>query len=32
MWDYAPAVTSANVRGVQNPYTTWWDLNYTSLR
>jgi len=32
MWDYAPAVASADVRGVQNPYTTWWDLNYSSLR
>jgi peptide/nickel transport system substrate-binding protein len=32
MWDYQTAVASPNVRGVQNSYTTVWDLNFTSLR
>ena len=32
MWDYVPAISSADVRGVQNGYTAGWDLNFTSLR
>ena len=32
MWDYQSVVASPNVRGVQNGYSTTWDLNFTSLR
>jgi peptide/nickel transport system substrate-binding protein len=32
MWDYQSLVASPNVRGVQNGYSTTWDLNFTSLR
>ena len=32
MWDYQVVVASPNVRGVQNGYSTIWDLNFTSLR
>jgi peptide/nickel transport system substrate-binding protein len=32
MWDYQTAAVSPNVRGVQNDYSTVWDLNFTSLR
>ena len=32
MWDNIPALTSADVRGVQNLYTGGWDLSFTSLR
>jgi peptide/nickel transport system substrate-binding protein len=32
MWDYQAVVASPNVRGVQNGYSTTWDLNFTSLR
>ena len=32
MWDYETMVASPNVRGVQNGWTTTWDLNFTSLR
>jgi peptide/nickel transport system substrate-binding protein len=32
MWDYQTVAASPNVRGVQNPYTTLWDFNFTSLR
>jgi peptide/nickel transport system substrate-binding protein len=32
MWDYQSIVASPNVRGVQNGYSTTWDLNFSSLR
>ena len=32
MWDYQAILASPNVRGVQNDYSTTWDLNFTSLR
>jgi len=32
MWDYQTLVTSPNVRGVQNGYSTTWDWSFTSLR
>jgi peptide/nickel transport system substrate-binding protein len=32
MWDYQSLVISPNVRGVQNGYSTIWDLNFSSLR
>jgi peptide/nickel transport system substrate-binding protein len=32
MWDYQSIVASPNVRGVQNDYSTVWDLNFTSLK
>jgi hypothetical protein len=32
MWDYQAVVASPNVRGVQNGYSTTWDLNFTSIR
>jgi peptide/nickel transport system substrate-binding protein len=32
MWDYQSLVVSPNVRGVQNGYSTIWDLNFSSLR
>jgi peptide/nickel transport system substrate-binding protein len=32
MWDYQTLLASPNVRGVQNDYSTTWDLNFTSLR
>jgi peptide/nickel transport system substrate-binding protein len=32
MWDYQSLAASPNVRGVQNGYSTTWDLNFTSLR
>ncbi len=32
MWDYQSVVASPNVRGVQNGYSTTWDLNFTSIR
>ncbi|CAA9507230.1 MAG: Oligopeptide ABC transporter, periplasmic oligopeptide-binding protein OppA [uncultured Solirubrobacteraceae bacterium] len=32
MWDYQTVLASPNVRGVQNDYTTTWDLNFTSLK
>ena len=32
MWDYQALAASPNVRGVQNGYSTTWDLNFTSLR
>jgi peptide/nickel transport system substrate-binding protein len=32
MWDYQVAVTSPNVRGVQNGYSTTWDWDFTSLK
>ena len=32
MWDYQVTVASPNVRGVQNGYSTTWDLNFTSIR
>jgi peptide/nickel transport system substrate-binding protein len=32
MWDYQSLVASPNVRGVQNKYSTIWDLNFSSLR
>jgi peptide/nickel transport system substrate-binding protein len=32
MWDYQATINSPNVRGVQNDYSTVYDLNYTSLR
>jgi peptide/nickel transport system substrate-binding protein len=31
MWDYSVGATSPNVRGVQNDYSTIWDLNFTSV-
>jgi ABC-type transport system substrate-binding protein len=31
MWDYQAVVSSPNVRGVQNGYSTTWDLNFTSI-
>jgi peptide/nickel transport system substrate-binding protein len=31
-WDYVPAVSSADVRGVQNDFTGGWDLSFTALR
>jgi peptide/nickel transport system substrate-binding protein len=31
MWDYQATVASPNVRGVQNGYSTTWDLNFTSI-
>jgi peptide/nickel transport system substrate-binding protein len=31
-WGYQPALASADVRGVQSPFTTTWDLSFTSLR
>ena len=32
MWDYQVILASPNVRGVQNDYSTVWDLNFTSLK
>jgi peptide/nickel transport system substrate-binding protein len=32
VWDYENMVSSRNVRGVQNTYSTTWDYNFTSLR
>jgi peptide/nickel transport system substrate-binding protein len=32
MWDYQSIACSPNVRGVQNGYSTIWDLNFTSIR
>jgi peptide/nickel transport system substrate-binding protein len=32
MWDYLPAISSADVRGVQNNFTGVWDLSFTSVR
>jgi peptide/nickel transport system substrate-binding protein len=32
MWDYQAVVASPNVRGVQNGYSTTWDLNFTSIK
>jgi len=32
MWDYQSIAASPNVRGVQNGYSTIWDLNFSSLR
>jgi peptide/nickel transport system substrate-binding protein len=32
MWDYQSLAVSPNVRGVQNGYSTIWDLNFSSLR
>jgi peptide/nickel transport system substrate-binding protein len=32
MWDYQALAASPNVRGVQNGYSTTWDLNFTSVR
>ena len=32
MWDYQAIALSPNVRGVQNGYSTTWDLNFSSLR
>jgi peptide/nickel transport system substrate-binding protein len=32
MWDYLPAISSADVRGVQNSFTAGWDLSFTSVR
>jgi peptide/nickel transport system substrate-binding protein len=32
LWDTVPTVEAADVRGVINPYTTGWDLSFTSLR
>ncbi len=32
MWDYQTLAVSPNVRGVQNGYSTIWDLNFSSLR
>ena len=32
MWDYQSVVASPNVRGVQNDYSTTWDLNFTSIK
>jgi peptide/nickel transport system substrate-binding protein len=32
MWDYQHTAVSPNVRGVQNGYSTIWDLNFTSIR
>ena len=32
VWDLESAAASRNVRGVQNPFSTIWDLSYTSLR
>jgi hypothetical protein len=32
MWDYQATINSPNVRGVQNDYSTVYDLNFTSLR
>ena len=32
MWDYQHIAASPNVRGVQNGYSTIWDLNFTSIR
>jgi peptide/nickel transport system substrate-binding protein len=32
MWDYQSVVASPNVRGVQNAYSTTWDLTFTSIR
>jgi hypothetical protein len=32
MWDFVPALASAEVRGVQNLAIGGWDLNFTSLR
>ena len=29
---YEPVIAAPNVRGVQNGYSSIWDLNYTSLR
>ncbi|MBA2513093.1 MAG: hypothetical protein H0V26_02020 [Solirubrobacterales bacterium] len=31
-WGYEPVIAAPNVRGVQNGYSSIWDLNYTSLR
>jgi hypothetical protein len=32
MWAHVAAISSADVRGVQNDYTGLWDLNFTSVR
>jgi len=32
VWDYENMISSRNVRGVQNVYSTTWDYNFTSLR
>jgi len=32
MWDYQHIAASPNVRGVQNGYSSIWDLNFTSIR
>jgi peptide/nickel transport system substrate-binding protein len=32
MWDYLTAISSADVRGVQNDFTGAWDLSFTSVR
>lgn len=32
MWSYVAAISSADVRGVQNGYTGVWDLSFTSVR
>ena len=32
VWSYIPAISSADVRGVQNDYTGAWDLSFTSVR
>jgi peptide/nickel transport system substrate-binding protein len=32
MWDYQVVVSSPNVRGVQNPYSTTWDWDFTSIK
>ena len=32
VWNNLPALSSADVRGVQNDYTGGWDLNFTSVR
>ncbi|MGZ4271650.1 MAG: hypothetical protein ACXVSX_20890 [Solirubrobacteraceae bacterium] len=32
LWDKIPTIKAADVRGVTNPYTTAWDLTFTSLK
>jgi peptide/nickel transport system substrate-binding protein len=32
LWDKIPTVESSNVRGVINPYSTRWDLSFTSMK
>jgi peptide/nickel transport system substrate-binding protein len=32
VWTHSFQLSSANVRGVMNPYTTTWDLSFSSLR